>query len=336
MHEVETLDPTTLDEASFAPWWDVVLAADAAQDPGWVLDPPPETLADLRAVQPRLWTVDLAAVRDPRTGRPVALVLSFLPMADNTRTASVQLAAVRPDARRRGLGTALLDHLRALLDRTGRTVASVEVVEPLGAAAGDTPGGSFLLAAGAVPVGLEVRRTLDLTAAPDPAAPVAAGYELLTWTGATPAELVDPVAVLRRRMSTDAPAEDRTHEPEVWDGDRVRTEDAQAAARGRVLVTTAARHRHSGMLAGYTQASAPTENPARAYQDDTIVVEPHRGHGLGLAMKATNHRALRAASPGSRQIVTWNAGVNAHMIAVNARLGFRPTAQERAFEVRLR
>ncbi len=48
----------------------------------------------------------------------------------------------------------------------------------------------------------------------------------------------------------------------------------------------------------------------------------HRGHGLGLAMKVANLRAVTERHPGVRSISTWNAAENAPMIAVNDEMGF--------------
>lgn len=51
----------------------------------------------------------------------------------------------------------------------------------------------------------------------------------------------------------------------------------------------------------YTDLGVPLAEPARAYQWDTLVMPGHRGHRL---------------------VSTWNAAVNAPMIAVNETLGY--------------
>lgn len=57
----------------------------------------------------------------------------------------------------------------------------------------------------------------------------------------------------------------------------------------------------------------------------------HRGHRLGAAIKARNLLALQAGADAAdlagRRLVTWNAEVNDHMIAINDRLGFVRTAR---------
>lgn len=188
-------------------------------------------------------------------------------------------------------------------------------------------------------VALEVRRTLDLTrtADGDPrvgSPGVAAGYELLGWDDATPEPLLEAMAGLRAGISVDAPAEDATLEAEVWDTDRVRIADAHTIASGRASATTAAAHVASGQLVAYTMLAANREHPPVGFQWDTFVAGAHRGHGLGLAVKQANTRRFRALSPGTRTVHTRNAAVNGHMIAINEALGYVPTAQDRAFELR--
>lgn len=335
MWAVESIDPAGVDETSFAPWWDVVLRADEAQQPGWVLEPLADQVRELRTVPPRDYGLDVAGVRDPADGHPVGLAITYLPRLDNTSTLLAEFVAVDPSARRHGIGSALLGHLSELAAAERRSVIAVETVEALGAGADSTPGGRALLAAGAVPVALEVRRSLDLTRVVSEPAVVADGYELVAWTDSTPEELVSAMVDLRYRMSVDAPAEDRSQTPEIWDAERIRSTEQQTRALGRTSSTVAARHRATGELVGYTAMGVNASHPGTAFQWDTLVLEGHRGHGLGSAMKLANLRRFRELSPDSRVVHTWNAAINSHMIAINARLGFQPSAQERTFEIRL-
>lgn len=60
------------------------------------------------------------------------------------------------------------------------------------------------------------------------------------------------------------------------------------------------------------------------WQENTAVVKAHRGHGLGITIKATNLLRLLDDYPQTKWVVTWNAAENRHMRAVNTRLGFTP------------
>jgi hypothetical protein len=71
-----------------------------------------------------------------------------------------------------------------------------------------------------------------------------------------------------------------------------------------------------------TELMLPIDSDEWAYQGDTIVDPPHRGHRLGLLLKIASLRAMLADRPGVKAICTWNAGVNKHMISVNEQLGY--------------
>jgi hypothetical protein len=156
------------------------------------------------------------------------------------------------------------------------------------------------------------------------------GYRLVLWRDRAPEELVDALASAHQRMSLDAPAGAIAYEEELWDAARVRAEEEQSLAAGRVALSAAAVSR-DGEVAGYTQLTLPPGKTA-VYQDDTLVLAPHRGHALGLRMKLANLVALAETDPSRRRVYTWNADENAHMLAINIALGFEPTAIESAWQ----
>ena len=96
-----------------------------------------------------------------------------------------------------------------------------------------------------------------------------------------------------------------------------------------------ARHRQSGELAGHTVVTVDGEQPWRGIQEDTSVTASHRGHRLGLLMKADMCRWLVTVEPELRTVDTWNAASNDHMIAVNERLGYRAIGRVLEFQRRL-
>ncbi|MFE4258735.1 GNAT family N-acetyltransferase [Streptomyces sp. NPDC056883] len=148
-----------------------------------------------------------------------------------------------------------------------------------------------------------------------------AGYRLTGWTGTVPDGLADSFAAAKNAMN-DAPVGDLDYGSVAWDADRVRAMAAVVADRGNTLLTVAAVH-DSGAMAGYTEIVIPHGAPPRVQQYDTAVVPEHRGHGLGLWVKAAMASRLRAEHPGVVEIETDNADDNVHMLAVNHRLGFR-------------
>ena len=212
--------------------------------------------------------------------------------------------------RRQGIGSALLETVEQAGAATGSTSWQAAVshrlldggdrlASPTGF--GDLPladaGVAFALARGyALEQVVRVSR-LDLGTGPDRPVDVAEGYRLLAWTGATPTDRRDDLAVLRTRMSTDAPMGELVTAVDAWDADRVRRHDDHVASGGQVVVTVAAEHFGSGSLAGFTEVVV-TPGMARAVQEDTLVLREHRGHGLGLAMKtqAVDRKSTRLNS----------------------------------------
>ena len=76
------------------------------------------------------------------------------------------------------------------------------------------------------------------------------------------------------------------------------------------------------------------ETPAWGEQADTSVVRAHRGHRLGLLLKADMLRWLADKEPQLETLDTWNAESNDHMVGVNQRLGYRVMGRELQFQLR--
>jgi GNAT superfamily N-acetyltransferase len=159
----------------------------------------------------------------------------------------------------------------------------------------------------------------------------ATGYRLHTWTGFTPEPLLDGMAVLFVRMTTDAPSAGLEEPAEDWDAARVVDNDARLADSPTTMLTTAAEHIESGRLAGMTRLRVP-DDPARpTWQWDTIVRREDRGHRLGMLLKVANLQALAERMPGHPSVITWNAEENRPMLDVNEAIGFEPIGYEGAW-----
>jgi len=234
---------------------------------------------------------------------------------------AILMLTVHPAARRHGLGTALLRHAAGRAAATGRTGIVSHIRH-------GSPGEAFAVSAGAEHGIDNIQRVLDLSTVPpglyrelrDSAARAATGYSLATWTGPTPVEHLPGMAVMLNTMN-DAPRDDG-QDPEFWDADRIRLDEQRGTASGNRRYVVAAIHDASGEMAGYTELAVSPELPEWGYQGNTAVARPHRGHRLGLLVKAAMLTSIADAEPALRRIRTWNAASNAHMIAVNERLGF--------------
>src|SRR4051812_41374001 len=225
---------------------------------------------------------------------------------------------VDPRHRRRGLGTALLAALTDAVVAEGRS-------RLVGDARLGGPGEGFAAAAGARVTQTDVGSVLDVSttdagslnelATPD------AAYAVVQWRDRCPDELVDRVAVARTAMN-DAPHGDEPHDDWGWDAARVRALEERRVRWQVRTYTTVAVHVDTGDVGGFTDLLI-VDRPTTAAQENTGVIAAHRGQGLGLWVKAANLLSLREHEQQIRQVMTWNAGGNRHMRAVNERLGFR-------------
>lgn len=270
-----------------------------------------------------------------RDGRVVGHATTHLPVEDNTDSAHLN-GVVHPSARRLGVGRALLDAALGLARTEGRKKVYA------GAFRGGT-GGPALEAMGFTNEGLGVNaiRRVDLHTAPhglwdrlyDEAAQHAAEYELVHLVGPTPDELLEDMVTLHAAIN-DAPLDDPDAEEDHWDVDRVRSYDTAMAGRRQTVYRTLTRHRESGEWAGISMLCVDEFNPSVAFQEDTSVVRAHRGHRLGLLMKADMLRWISDERPEVSATTTWNATTNHHMIAVNERLGARLVAEHETYRLR--
>ena len=235
---------------------------------------------------------------------------------------------VHPDHRRRGYGTAMLEHLVAETRAQGRTSIGTDGWE------NDATRG-FAVRHGFKEGSRAVQRR-QLLAALDWAeieglharsGAQASAYELVRREGRTPDDELAAMADLTAAIN-DAPTDDLDIEDEVFSPERVRGyEDAQLA-KGHRLYRVFARHRETGDLAGHTVVVVDGERPQLAEQHDTSVVGAHRGHRLGMLLKTDMNLWLRDVEPQLTEISTWNAESNDFMIGVNEALGYRILGRE--------
>jgi GNAT superfamily N-acetyltransferase len=258
---------------------------------------------------------------------------------------------VLPEFRRRGIGTALSDHLDRVAAADNRTIQVVYAVSPdalgerlaaptgFGSVPADNPEVRFLRGRG---YRLEqVERGSLLTLPVDPAflarqladatAQAGSDYAVVSWTGRTPTRWLEDLAMLYTRMSTDAPTAGIEGPEDVWTVERlVREQDASAAGPRKALVSSAV-HRPTGRLAGFTEVSVPDDATRAVEQEDTLVLREHRGHRLGMLLKVANLQALARRFPEQRAVTTFNAEENRYMLDVNEELGFTSMGYEGAW-----
>jgi hypothetical protein len=156
----------------------------------------------------------------------------------------------------------------------------------------------------------------------------------LRFFGRTPDELVDEVARITDAIN-DAPLDDLELQDEVYPPHRIRAYETAQIESGFRFRRVVARHRATGELAGHTVVTVDSDQPAIGDQHDTAVARSHRGHRLGVLLKADMVRWLAEDEPQLETIDTWNAESNDHMVFVNELLGYRIMGRELDFQRRI-
>jgi GNAT superfamily N-acetyltransferase len=272
-------------------------------------------------------------------GEPVACGLLTLSDRDNPTRAGCAVV-VHPARRRNGIGSALLTHCAVQARAHGRgTVASTELTRTK--VRDGSAGAAFAASVGATTGLVEFISThyidaevLDrLASLRADAMARSTDYEPLSWRGATPEHLIDEVARVNGAMS-DAPR-DAGVSHETRDTSAIRKSEAVALESGLHLYSVAARHRGTGEFAALTQMTTDPQTPGWALQQVTAVLPRHRGHRLGLLVKIEMVELLIRLEPDVRRILTGNAASNAHMLAINAQLGYEISDAYRSWHVEL-
>ncbi|MBV1850259.1 GNAT family N-acetyltransferase [Catellatospora tritici] len=313
--DLTPFDAADADSDAVADWHRVHEAAAAVDDPDHPHLPEAALAARLAAPPPSTRTRHWLAKDGDE---PVGTATLSLSDRENLDWGFAEVV-VHPAYRRRGHGTALLTAVRAGLAEAGRTTLVFDV-------GAESAGSAFAAAAGARRAQTLWESELDLVRAadelPDDREP--AGYRAVRWSGAAPDELVASYVAAAEAMG-DSPDGGLGYQVAPGSVEHTRAVEQWWARRGCQLRTVVALHEGTGVVAGLTVVAVPLLHPQLAYQEDTAVVPAHRGHGLGLWLKARMVRWLVADGMVVRRIRTTTDPSNTHMLDINARLGFHRT-----------
>jgi mycothiol synthase len=215
--------------------------------------------------------------------------------------------SVLPDARRRGIGTALYDaaseHARSL-NKTGLTVEAKE---------DDSESLGWLERRGFVEVERQKALVLDLTDVPHEEPELPAGVRIVSEAGHS--ELERGMYEVGLEAGRDIPGLDGTSEPtfEEW---RLTEVDRPSRRKDLSLVALA-----GDEVVGYASLHV-FGDPTTAHHSLTAVARSWRGKGIATALKRAQINAARLA--GIKRLMTESEERNAPMRRVNEKLGYTP------------
>jgi GNAT superfamily N-acetyltransferase len=260
--------------------------------------------------------------------RALGVSILELPQLDNLDKAYVHYG-VAPAERGRGIGTAVDEAARQVARSAGRSTMIATTYVPFDRRE-DHPNRRWAEGRGYRVANIEIVRVLDLPVDPAQldvwsahAAERHADYQIETYVDVIPDPLLPSFLTMYGLLALEAPTGDIDFEAEVMTEEAFRERQRVSAELGRRVYFTLAVD-PGGEVVAYTTIGVPAGDQPNAYQWGTLVHPQHRGHRLGLAVKAANLRTVQTAHPDRRRVWTTNSEVNAAMVGINETMGFRP------------
>jgi GNAT superfamily N-acetyltransferase len=274
----------------------------------------------LRARPPGQWRAIFLA-RD-REGRLAGYGIAARNLKD-TENAHIRWSeiAVKPEHRRRGLGRALFARVLGSIEGQSDDLVLISETKDR------MPSGEFFAKAVGAKPGLPMKinqldlGNVDRAKVREWSRAIPKGYRLERIDDTVPDKLVKAFIEASEGIN-DMPRGDIAFNDWKLTEAQIRQRESFFKQAGMTWWLLLAIDDQTGEGVGFTEVEFNPLDPHAIQQEGTAVVAAHRGHGIGLWLKAVMLERILAERTDSRFIRTGNANVNANMLAINTQLGF--------------
>ncbi len=340
--DISTFSPQSASDAQVEAVAQLMLDQQAEQKSG---DPVPSRAELVRRIRsPHLAGFDSLWALASRSSEPLAFGCWDIQADDNPDILWLEVY-VRPDHRRRGIGSLVSESL--LADTRSHAPALITVwfyvhvpvgrqlerffEDELGLAAKYTERISQLALSSldSEELAAQLARRLDMIGdrysheffEMDDLPPRDAGFDL--------DDFVAMSGTIRNLM----PLDDLSEQPETYSVEKWRSAIEREKARGRTIWNYVILDLERNRSVGVTNVCFNPADPRMVYQWDTGVLESYQNRGLGKALKLLMLDRVISELPGAELVETENAESNAAMLAINDSLGFRECRAAKAYEI---